>query len=180
MEIWKDIKGYEGFYQVSNLGQVKSVERTIPHAFSGYMTIKERILKSGDYQGYKTVVLTTKGKMKTKKIHRLVAEAFIENLTNAECINHKDRNPSNNNVENLEWVSKRENNCHYTRKGATSLYKGVSMCRQTNKYISQIYINGKNKFIGRFKTEIEAHNAYLDAHKKYNLENKYKSCVEII
>ncbi len=111
-EIWKDIKDYEGYYQVSNLGRVKSVPRTIQRKKNKY-TVKERILKSRpDKDGYEYVVLCINCKMKTKSIHRLVAEVFIPNPSNLPCINHKDENPSNNNVENLEWCTYSYNNTY--------------------------------------------------------------------
>ena len=100
-EQWKDIQGYEGLYQVSNLGKVKSLN---------YLhTGKEQILKPGKNNGYLAVVLCKNGKVKTFKIHRLVATTFISNPLNKPCVNHIDCNPQNNNVDNLEWVTQREN-----------------------------------------------------------------------
>ncbi len=100
MEIWKDIKGYEGLYQVSNFGNVRSVKRNI-------------VLSAGTRcDGRKYVTLCKNGKCKTFKIHRLVAIAFIPNLNNYKEVNHKDENPSNNYVGNLEWCD-RNYNQHY-------------------------------------------------------------------
>ena len=103
-EIWKDIKGFEGLYQVSNLGRVKSLK---------YMkSDKEMVLKSGKNKGgYSLVRLTASGKQ-YYLIHRLVAEAFIANSQNLPCVNHIDGDKSNNTVENLEWVSHKENTRH--------------------------------------------------------------------
>ena len=95
-EIWKDIKDYEGLYQVSNWGRVKSLGNGGTHKTS-------RILKSADARGYLQVELSKNGKTKKFSIHRLVAEAFLPNPLNLPQINHKDENPSNNNVSNLEW-----------------------------------------------------------------------------
>jgi hypothetical protein len=111
-EIWKDIKGYEGYYQVSNLGRVKSVARVIQRKSKPY-TVKEKILKARpDKDGYKYLVLCVNCKTKTTSIHRLVAQAFIPNPDNLPCINHKDENPANNNVENLEWCTYSYNNTY--------------------------------------------------------------------
>lgn len=99
VEEWKDIKGYEGLYKISNLGRVKS--------FQG---VKERILKSNIQNcGYEYVVLAMNGKFKTKNIHRLVAEIFIPNPNNYKEINHIDENKHNNNVNNLEWCTRSYN-----------------------------------------------------------------------
>lgn len=105
IEIWKDITGYEGLYQVSNLGRVKSTQY-----FHG---TNERILKPiSTHNGYFRVHLRKDGKLKTFKIHRLVAEAFIPNPDNLPQINHKDEDKTNNRVDNLEWCSARYN-CNY-------------------------------------------------------------------
>ena len=101
-EIWKDIKDYEGHYQVSNLSRVKSIK------FG-----KERILKPvTDRHGYLIVGLWKNNKQKTYKVHRLVAEAFIDNTDNLPQVNHKDENPLNNNVNNLEWCNSKYN-CNF-------------------------------------------------------------------
>lgn len=101
-EIWKDIEGYEGLYKISNLGKVKSLNY--------HMTGKERILKPGkDNHGYLFVILYKEGKHKTCTVHRLVAEAFIPNPDKLPCVNHKDENPLNNNLNNLEWCTHKYN-----------------------------------------------------------------------
>lgn len=103
-EIWKDIKGYEGLYQVSNLGRVKSFPRKGTH------TKREHILIVGkNHKGYFQVKLTKKCKAKTISVHRLVAEAFIPNPDNLPQINHKDGNKDNNCVNNLEWCTNEYN-----------------------------------------------------------------------
>lgn len=104
MEIWKDIEGYEGLYQVSNLGNVKSLNKR-----------KGRILKlTKDHFGYLRVNLYKDFKYKIHKVHRLVAQAFIENSNNYPIINHKDEDKTNNKVENLEWCDHKYNNNYGT------------------------------------------------------------------
>jgi hypothetical protein len=110
MEIWKDVIGYEELYQVSNYGRVKSLAK-VKSANTGYFITKEIILKAGIDCGYKKVVLTKDGMRSTKKVHRLVASAFLGDEPNL-CVNHIDFNRSNNNLNNLEWVSILENVRH--------------------------------------------------------------------
>lgn len=101
-EIWKDIKGYEGLYQVSNYGNVKSIKRCI-------------LLKQNTSSEYNQVRLCKNGIYKNKKIHRLVAEEFLPNINNYNCVNHIDENKRNNIVYNLEWCSKKYN-CNYGKR----------------------------------------------------------------
>ena len=97
-EVWRDIKGYEGLYQVSNLGNVKSLN----YGNRG----KEQIMKPTLLStGYFQAILTKNKIHKKYSVHRLVADAFLSNPDNLPCINHKDENPSNNVVENLEWCT---------------------------------------------------------------------------
>lgn len=133
-EIWKQVKGYEGIYEVSNLGRVKSLARTVK-AIYGRAThyseqkVKERILKpSFSTYGYAYVALARNGKSKTTLVHRIVAEAFIPNPDNLPCVNHKDENPSNDCVDNLEW-------CTYTYNNT---YKNIHLRKKhTNRRIIQ-------------------------------------------
>jgi hypothetical protein len=114
MEVWKDIKEYEGYYQISNYGNVRSVTRnqTQKH-YSGnisHYTHKGRLLKPQKQRnGYYIVDLHKNGRTERKLIHRLVATAFLKNEHNYNCINHKDSNPNNNDVDNLEWCTQKYN-----------------------------------------------------------------------
>lgn len=100
-EKWKDIKGYEGLYQISNLGRVKSLERFTDDGHH----VMPKILSQSSAKGYLKVGLSKKGKCKTIYVHKLVAEAFIPNVYNLPEINHKDENKENNRVDNLEWCT---------------------------------------------------------------------------
>lgn len=128
-EIWKDIAGYEGYYQVSNKGRIKSVNRVVKHTSSGYLTLKEKLIKcrANNRDGYIRCSLCKNKKVSTFLVHRLVAFAFIKNLENKPHINHLDEIKTNNVVENLEWVTQKENNdysntgfkngtCHFNAK----------------------------------------------------------------
>lgn len=109
-EIWRDIHEYEGLYQVSNLGKIKSLNYN--------HTKKEKILVlANSSTGYKVTVLSKSGKTKTINVHRLVAEAFIPNPNNLPCINHKDGNKINNCFDNLEWCTYSHNNKEAFRLG---------------------------------------------------------------
>lgn len=105
MEIWKDIDGFSGYYEISSSGRVRNIRTG-------------RVLKpSVTDQGYTTVKLYRNNKAKEAKIHRLVASAFIQNPENKPQVNHLDRNKRNNDVSNLEWSTNRENIDHAIRTG---------------------------------------------------------------
>jgi len=118
-EIWKDINGFEGYYQVSNLGNIKSLQRK---DICG-RAIHEKILKQQlDKDGYPRITLRLNGKrFNSKHIHRLVAEAFIENNDSTLQVNHKDLNKLNNSIENLEWVTGKENMQHAYDNGVINI-----------------------------------------------------------
>lgn len=103
-EIWKDIEGYEGKYQISNKGRIKSLERLYKNR-----KCEEKILSPYKAKGYLKIALCSEGKRKTELMHRLVAKAFIPNLDNLPQVNHKDENRLNNCVENLEWTTNYRN-----------------------------------------------------------------------
>jgi len=110
-EIWKEIKGYENMYQVSNLGKIKSLKRYIYNNRYGQSLVSEKILKAGKNYGYLHVLLCKNGQMKNFKVHRLVAQAFLRlDITNKKlCVCHKDDNPQNNKLDNL-WLGTHKDN----------------------------------------------------------------------
>lgn len=133
-EVWKDIPNYEGLYQVSNLGRIKSLKRKV---YAGRNRIRwqyERILSNNktNGNGYKIVSLNKNGESKNKYIHRLVAEAFIPNPNNYKYINHKDENKANNKINNLEWCTAEYNNTYnnkHIRALETRMKKNIG-CRK--------------------------------------------------
>lgn len=150
-EFWKDVVGYEGLYQVSNLGRVKSLSKfhctSKNHSSLGYWS-KEKILKQiVGVQGYLYVTLYDKNKkQKSKRIHQLVAQAFISNPNNLPFVNHKDENVKNNVYYNLEWCTAKYN-CNY----GTRLQR---IAVKNNKPILQFDLNGN--FIKEYESITQA------------------------
>lgn len=139
-EIWKDIKGFEGLYQVSNIGIIKSMKKN---------TIRTL---SKSHNGYFMVVLRNNGKQKGLRVSRVVATAFIDNPHNLPCVNHKDENKLNNNVDNLEWCTHKYNNNY-----GTVIERNSKKNRNnpiTSKMISQYSKCGK--FIANYPSIREA------------------------
>ena len=136
-EIWKDVVGYEGLYQVSNQGRVKSLERKLPHWRGGERIQKERILKPVVVGGYLRVGLSVDGKLKMLRVHRLVCEAFHENPDNKSDVNHINENKTDNRAVNLEWSTRRENCNHGSRneRVAKSQSKPVAQYAQDGELI---------------------------------------------
>jgi hypothetical protein len=119
-EIWVDVEGYEGLYQVSNLGRVRTVERVVERP-TGNFKQKQFILKEQKNGDYCVARLTKEGKRKIYCVHQLVAKAFIPNPENKPEVNHKDLDKSNNCVDNLEWATRSENMKHAYDNGAVIL-----------------------------------------------------------
>lgn len=153
MENYIDIKGFEGYYQVSNLGNVKSL-------------IKNKILKA-DICGSFYYRVNLLGKK--YYIHRLVAENFIEKKEGYNNVNHKNGIKTDNTLGNLEWCNIRENTSHnYLNKDKTSKYVGVHFRNDSNKWRASIRVDGKLVDLGTYKNELDASISY----QKYLIENR--------
>ena len=130
METWENIKGYEGFYQVSNMGRVKSLERKNSQG----RTVKERILKPAvKNAGYVEVNLYAGGKPKTLKVHRLVCEAFNDNRDEKPEVNHINEIKTDNRACNLEWCTRRDNINH----GSRNIRAGKAIAKANSKPLGQ-------------------------------------------
>ena len=146
MEIWKDIKGYEGLYKVSNYGNVKSLNYN--------HTGKERLLKP-KIETYYRITLSNYGVVKLYLIHRLVAEAFIPNPDNLPQVNHKDENKHNNHVYNLEWCTNKYNLNYGTVK--------EKIAKALSKKVYQYTLDGE--FVREWKSTQECErNGFHQAH----------------
>ena len=161
-EVFKDIPSYEGMYQASNLGRIKSLKR--------FRVLNDRILKQSFHtSGYYKVCLNGKVKL----THSLIAMAFLNHTPsgNKLVVDHIDNNRLNNNVDNLQVITQRINTSK-DRKNGASKYLGVTRDNRSCNWTARIFIAGNNKYLGTYKYEIDAHNAYQEALKKYNV-NKY-------
>lgn len=147
MEIWKDIKGYEGLYQISTQGRVKSLKRTrhCKNQFGEY-TVEdpEKILNPGkNNHGYMSVVLYESQKRKTISVHRLVALSFIPNPSRKAQVNHKNGVKHDNRIKNLEWVSNGENQIHSYKNGlARATYGNARLTKDQVIEIRKLYDSG--------------------------------------
>lgn len=173
-EAWKSVKGFEGLYSISNFGRLKSYKKNK----SGYiLSVKNR------HGWYLTCNLIDRGgKMVTKRIHRLVAEHFLGIPERMREVNHKDMNKQNNRVDNLEWVTRKENNQHAIRN-KPQIIQGMN---HYNKYIRPKKIIQKtldNKIVGIYANSIEAQketgvcyrNILMVASKTEYSPNRYRS-----
>jgi hypothetical protein len=142
-EIWKDIEGYEGIYQVSNFGRVRSLDHEVikmsKHGKNTVFNIKGRILKgTTNWAGYKMVnIRHIDGKFFPRMVHRLVAKAFVPGYMEGLQVNHIDENKQNNRYDNLEWVTSKQNNNH-----GFHIERATAHCKEERKAIIQMSLNG--------------------------------------
>lgn len=174
-EIFKDIPEYEGLYQVSNLGRVKSLKRKIKNSQGiGFRTIKERILKSSPGGGgLLQLELSRSSKGKHFKVHQLVAIVFLNHKPNRYkglVVDHINNINTDNRLLNLQLITHREN-CSKDKKHCSSKYTGVHFNKKLKKWRSIIYLNGKSKNLGVFTEELKAAEAYKNELKKLNYEH---------
>lgn len=175
-EEWIDIESLKGSYQINRSGIIKSLARNVIRKNGVPNRVLEKVLKPRKVHssGYVILNLNHFGKSVSCRLHRLLAETFIPNPQNLPDVNHIDGNKSNNDISNLEWVSTRENSTHaFLMRKKTSQYSGVSWSSAKSKWCSHIKVNGKHMNLGYFLDEENARKAYLDAHLRFGIQNKY-------
>jgi len=146
MEVWKDIQGYEGKYQVSSFGRVKSLPKKMGRGI-GYMTDTIVLSACTNHNGYNIVNLCENCKPVFKQVHRLVAEAFIPNPDNKPMVNHINGDKTNNRVENLEWCTNGENQIHRHRVLGQKQKGNAVICIETNEEYTSVLEAGKKNNI---------------------------------
>lgn len=182
-EIWKPIAGYEGLYEVSNLGRVKSIERYTEyknckstHRIGIKSKVNGRVVKGLICCGYHYVGLAKEGVRKNYRVHRLVAMTFIPNPNNLPIINHKDENRLNNSVDNLEWCTQKYNANYGNAR------KKLSESLTKNRGVKVVQKNREGQVIAEYKSIIEAsratgipdENINKVVHKKYDKQRNGK------
>lgn len=170
-EIWKDIPGYEGYYQASSFGRVRSIDRIVHTTHGRTRFLKGTVLRpSLNTNGYQICTLSTNGNHWTNPIHQLVSMAFLNHKPDGLnlVVDHINNIKTDNRLENLQLVTTRHNTSK-DRKG-TSKYTGVSWNSQHKKWKANVYINRNLIFLGYFTDESEAALAYQKA-----LENHLES-----
>ena len=140
MEIWKDVEGYEGLYQVSNEGRVKALKKNVVGKGRNQYD-DEHIIKQQTLRGYKRVGLSNNNDTKFKQVHRLVAEAFIDNPEGKQQVDHINCKRDDNRVENLRWTTPKENNQNPLTK-AKHIGKLVNR-EDLSKRVRQYTVDGK-------------------------------------
>jgi hypothetical protein len=161
--IWKDIPGYEGLYQVSSDGKVKGLERYVAHWRGGLRKYEEKELsQSIEKVGYRCVVLCKEGKMRTHRVHSLIAMAFFNHQPCGYniLVDHINNNKLDNRLKNIQLVDCRTNSSK-DRKVGLSGFRGVSKTK-TGRYKSKIIDKKVTYNLGTFDTAEEAHNAYVN------------------
>lgn len=155
-ETWRPIPGYEGYYEVSNYGRVRSLTRRIIDKTNRAHTFYGKILadiSDGSKWGYRHITLMKENKYKTIRVHRLVALAFIPNPLGLPIINHKDCDPRNNRADNLEWCTN-EYNCNYTPSRIKRGHPVVQMNAEGIEISRYPTIADAGKAVGRYHSAI--------------------------
>ena len=175
VEEWRDVVGYEGIYEISNTGILKSCERKVNVAhrgFTGFRVIKEKVMKTTfNDSGYEEIKLCKNNKYTQVFIHRLVAQAFIPNPNNLPFVNHKDENPRNNCADNLEWCTAKYNTNYGNRnKKISESRKGMKF---TEEHIENMRKAGKQRVTDEFREKMR------DVHLGTKLSDEHKRKISI-
>lgn len=151
-EVWRDVKGYEGLYQISNKGRARSLDREVDRGDNGILKIKGTTLKLGDNKGYRYFNASSPGKkVKVMWVHRLVAKEFIPNPENKPCVNHIDGDKNNNSSENLEWTTHKENENHSVENNLDgNSIEVIVKNKKTNEKHMFASMARASKFMGRY------------------------------
>ena len=176
-EIWEDVVGYEGYYQASNTGKIRSVDRTISRInvwgfISDFKHKGKELAGTRGSNGYKMVVLS-KNKCKICRMwHRVIAETFIAGYSDVLEVDHKDRDLENNNSDNLRIVTRTQNGMNRAvQKNNKTGFKGVHYSKETGKYCAMIRIDGKTKNLGYYVNIEDAVSVYDK--KAYKIYGEY-------
>jgi hypothetical protein len=178
IEEWRDIGGYEGSYQVSNFGRVKSLDRVVMGRWGTDRRIKEKVLKEFvSRNGYCIIELCLDGVRKKHLVHRMVAKAFVLGEKDGDQVNHIDEDKTNNNSNNLEWCTPRENvGKYHSTKYYTSKRLNVHWSNLEEIWKVTAYRDSEHRYIGMFYKESDAISAsdYLDEFGYEKAIEKYK------
>lgn len=166
-EIWKDIKGFENRYQVSNLGRIKSLNRIINHSNGTKHFVKGKILCLKKRKtGYQETCLRTNQNAKWCLVHRLVLETF--NGFSKLHVNHIDGNKTNNKIKNLEYVTHLENMNHWTKSLKNKKRFGVTFNKKNQCWIAQLCVKDETIYLGSYHDEEKAYKRFFTAYLKYH------------
>ena len=170
-EIWKDVPNYEGYYQASNIGRVRSLDRTVEFSNGRERFYRGGVIKGSVDKGYRRTTLNIDGVGRYLKFSQIVAMAFLGHEPNGHTlvVDHINGDRSDNRVENLRIVTQRANTstCFRSKEETfSSRYVGVNWDKKTSKWASKIYHNGVITALGFYDTELEASNAYQSALSK--------------
>lgn len=176
VETWKPVKGFEGLYEVSNLGRIRSLDRVVDTVDGSSRRLKGSLMSINvDKGGYPLMRLGQDGVSKSKHLHKIVAEAFLGHTPSGlkTVVDHINGDKTDNRVANLQLVTQREN---LSRIGGSSKYVGVNFYKATNKWAASITIEGKKYHLGYFSDEIDAANAYQEVLADMELFLAEKGC----
>jgi len=169
MEEYRAIIGFEGLYEVSNFGNIKSLQRVVLRSNGVKQTFKEKVLKLQENKnGYLNVRLHKEGYGKSFAVHKLLAMSFLNHIPNGFkiVVDHINSNKLDNNLSNLQLVTNRENSSKH-KNGSESNYTGVY--RSSKKWRARAYINGSLKHLGTFENKLDASRAYQEKIKQIDL-----------